>query len=243
MAWNTTGCDVDTAKQTASSILFSRAGSATVRQVEVSETMEVRGLTETAGKGKVPNAANIVDNTVQTAYYAFIDGLVFTITVTSGTKEEWSAARKDESGQWVATKRTTTYAATGLNTNVWGTTPLDSDGQKITLSASGVSRVVSRDKSTSYVFSFNGNTLVSTVETVVTEVRYINSKTNADAIVNANNSASSYTTATCTSIGICSIVVPSGTEKFASARYVSPRDGWSVTITAKTHGHSGPNWS
>ena len=243
MAWTTNGCDVDTGKQTASSILFSRSGATTVRQIETDEVMEVRGLTQSAGKGKVPNAANIVDNTTQTSYYAFIDGLVFSITVTTGTKEEWSAARKDESGQWVATKHTKTYAVKGLNTSVWGTTPLDSDGTAIVLSTSGVTRTISKDKTASFVYSAEGDTLCATVTTTVKECRYISTQAAAEAIVNANTSSSSMGSATHRGLFVISLPVTSGTEKFASARYVSPQAGWTVTITEKAFGHSGTNWS
>lgn len=242
MAWTTNGCDVDTGKQTASSILFSRSGASTVRQIETDEVMEVRGLTQSAGKGKVPNAANIVDNTTQTTYYAFIDGLVFSINVITGFKEEWSAARKDESGQWVATKHTKTYAVKGL-TNVWGTTQLDSDGTAIVLSTSGVTRTISRDKTASFVYSAEGDVLAATVTTTVKECRYINSQAAANAIVNANTSVSSMGSATHRGLFVISIPVTSGTEKFASARYVSPQAGWTVTITEKVFGHSGTGWS
>lgn len=250
MSWGSTGCDVKTAKQTASTILFSRAGAATVRQIETVETKEVRGLNETAGLSKVPNAANVDDQTVQTIYYAFIDGLVFTITVMTGTKTEWSSARKDESGQWVATCRVYTYAPKGLNTSVWKTTPINSDGQVITLSANGVSRTVSRDKSTAFAFNFSGMILCTTIETKVTEYKYINSEANATAKVNANNQAaghSSVTTQVSSAQGTApapyaSFVIPYGTEKFASSRYVSPNEGWSVTVTEKIYGFSGNGW-
>ena len=243
MAWSTTGCNVDTGKQTASSILFSRAGSTTIRQIETEEVMEVRGLTAAAGKGKVPDASNVVDNTTQTTYYAFIGGVVHTINVISGSKEEWSAMRKDESGQWYATKRTKTYSSNVGSVSAWGTTPLDETGTAITLSASGVSKVISVDKSTSFVFDAMGDVLTASVTTEVLEYRYVKTKANADTIVNANTSASSQGTARHGTVTVVIVPVQTGTEKFASSRFVSAEAGWTVTVTKKTYTHQGTNWS
>lgn len=249
MAWNNTGCDVTLSKQTSSSILFAHSGAATVRQVEETETMEVRGLTETAGMDKVPSAGSIVDNTVQTTYYAFIDSLVFSITVTTGTKEEWSAARRDESGQWTATKTTIKYSASGLDTDIWGTTPMNESGVRVSLSASGVTRTISTDKTASFCHKVGGSILSTTIQTTVFETRYIDSEASARAIVDANIGVSGYLTVTTKapdddiSVGHAWYWIPYGTEKFASARYVSPSEGWTVTITHKEYSFiQGQGW-
>ena len=118
MSWSNVyscGLSVDTSKRTESSILFSNGLDITVRQWECVSTQEVRALAESAATGKVPNCASAVtgsDSTVQTVYYRHIDGRTVSITVTTGSKTQYSAARRDESGQWVCTETTTDYFAT-----------------------------------------------------------------------------------------------------------------------------------
>lgn len=249
MAWGEGG-SVTAGKMSASTILFACNGAATVRQVEVCETVEVRGLDATRGRAKVPDSADeVVDNTVQTQYWASIGGVTYAINVTTGTKEEWSAARRDESGQWVATKATHTYFATGLDTSVWGTTELDSDGAQVALSAAGTPVVVSRDKSSAMAFQFVTAKLITTVETVNKEYRYVSDEAAAKAIVSANNSVAGYVTVSTYveppdgvlpgPYGI--FTIPYGTERFASARFVSRKHGWSVSVTEKTYGFVGGN--
>lgn len=247
MAWGSTGCTVKTSKQSASTILFARQGAATVRQTETVETKEVRGLTEESGEG----LAAVSDSTVQTAYYAHIDGLTFAITVVTGWKEEWGAARKDESGQWVATCRKTTYTSNVGSVPAWGTTPLDAEGKAVALSAAGVSRTVGRDKSSSLVYTFAGMRLITTIETVNVEYRYVADEAAAQAIVAANSTVADYVTVSthvesqgsALPAPYAYFAIPYGTEKYASARYVSPSEGWCVSVTAKTHGFvEGNGW-
>ena len=246
MAWTDTGTSVDTNKTSASSILFAKNGAATVRQWEVVETSEVRALTQDAGQGKVPDTATEVksdDATTQTTYWASIDGTTYSISVTTGTKTEYGAARRDESGQWVCTATKHTYFATGLDTEVWGTTELDENGGTVTL-GSGVTRTVSTSASTSFVFSMNGDVLYSTLTTKVEEVNYIASEAAANAIASGWSSAATYVTSKHGSTGVIVYMgVLGGTEKFAESHFVSASRGWTVTKTTKTYGHSGTNWS
>lgn len=251
MAWGA-GASVEAGKTSASSILFACNGAATVRQVEVCESVEVRGMDVTHGKAKVPDEpSEIVDNTVQTLYWASIGGVTYAINAVTGTKEEWSAARRDESGQWVATKTTHTYFVTGLDTNVWGTTELDADGASITLSNGGKAVTVSRDKTSSLAFRYGSMPLITTVETVNVEYRYVADEAAASAIVSANSTIAGYETVStyvAPPDGVLPgpyafFTIPYGTEKFASARYVSPKHGWSVSVTTKTYGFvQGNGW-
>lgn len=242
MGWTTTGCTVRTSKQTASTILFCRPGAKSVFQVETEEIHEIRGLTEDAARAKVPDAAGVVDNTVETVYYAFIDSLVFSLTARTGAKSEWAAARADESGQWVAQCRTRSFAVKGLDTAVWGTTPLNENGEAIVLSADGRSRVASVDSSFSVACQAKGGTaLVTKIETSLSEIRYVSTEQAAYALVQANDGTSmnylTYVYRVSTGLNESedreTCTVPQGVEKSATMRFVSPKEGWSVFVTAK----------
>ena len=248
MAWSTTGTRVKISKVPASTILFSRNGSRTIRQVEVVETAEIRGLTETAAN----NLCGITENTTQTSYYAKIDGDVYSFTATTGTKTEVSGARKDDSGQWVVTERKTTYSVTPSSLpSGWGTTPLNEQGETISLSASGKSHDISIDFSASRLWTFAGHPVNQTIKVVMSEIRYVTNKTAADALVTSNTADNvgdttlthdvSYNTGAGTTPSISEgawCTVKTGTEKFASARYVSEKEGWCVNVTTKTYGYS-----
>ena len=247
MGWTTTGTRVKISNVPASTILFSRNGSQTIRQLEVVETTEIRGLTQSAAEGM----CGIEENTTQTSYYAKISGTVFTFTGTTGTKKEWSGARADDSGQWVVTERKTTYSVTPSPLpQGWGTTPLNERGEAITLSASGTSYDVTIDFSSSRLWTYGGHPVNQTIKAVMSEIRYVATKAAADALVVANTtdtvgdttlkhdvqySLQSGTTAVAT-LAWCT--VKTGTEKFASARYVSEKEGWCVNVTTKTYGYS-----
>lgn len=251
MGWSTIGEDIETGKQVASSILFAKNGAATIRQVETVETEEVRGMLAENAKGKVI----LDDHTEQTAYWANIGGSVFSITVTSGYKVEWSAARVDDSGQWVATKRKTTYTTYPAQLpSDWGTTELNPDGEEVTLSASGVTNVVAIDLSRGVIFSFNGKPVTQQLKTLTKEIRYITSQAAAESVVSANTVDSvgdvqlyqdgeiEMGDGTTQRITMAWCTVKSGTENFASARYVSEKEGWCVTVTEKIHSYSAAGW-
>ena len=181
MAWGSTGATVVTNKESSSSILFALNGTTPIRQYECVQTTEIRGLNESTAKGMVPDGSTnaIVDNTVQTTYYTngLGDGLVYSFTATTGTKTVWSASRVDETNQWVAVKKEYSYCTSTIP-NVWGTTKLDSDGTAKTPYANGTSHVVSIDKTASHVCTFDNMTLISTVKTTVTEIRYVDTQRN-----------------------------------------------------------------
>jgi hypothetical protein len=235
MSWGTTGATVVTSKESSSSILFAKNGVTPIRQYETVETTEIRGLTEVNAKSRV----GVTDSTVQTTYYtnSLGDGVVYSFTALTNTKTEITASRVDETGQWVAVQKVHTYSTSTIP-NTWGTSKIDSDGRAVSLSSSGVSRNVSYDKSMGYVFSYNGNTLYSTNVTEVTEIAYIDTQAHANAIVSSNTTNSlSYSKVKCVvSNGTYTLQVASGTEKHASAHYVDAEHGWSVTVTATTHG-------
>ena len=251
MAWSTTGTRVKISKVPASTILFSRNGSTTIRQVEVVETDEIRGLTETAAN----NLCGITENTTQTSYYAKIDGDVYSFTATTGVKTEVSGARKDDSGQWVVTERKTTYSVTPSPLpQGWGTTPLNEFGEAITLSASGKSYDITIDFSSSRLWVFNNKPVNQTIKAVVSEIRYVTNKAAADSLVTANtidtvgdttlkmDGTLTMANGTTQTITIAWCIVKTGTEKFASARYVSEKEGWCVNVTTKTYGYSAAGW-
>ena len=247
MAWGNT-CNVDTGVQTSSSILFAKNGQKSIRQVETVETTETRGMTVTAGKdqGKV-----IDDQTTQTTYWSNIDGEIHSIDVTTGTKTEWSSARKDESGQWVATKRVTTYSVIPATLpDIWGTKKLDANGneEQPPSEAGAGETVVSFDRSTSHIVTFDGKSLVSTISTEISEITKISTEAAAKAIVNAWQ-ATPETKYVHTPYSVddpdnegavipCSWAardVTVGTEKYASAKFVSSAEGWTVTKTKKVY--------
>ena len=251
MAWSTTGTRVRISKVPASTILFSRNGSTTIRQVEVVETAEIRGLTETAAN----NLCGITENTTQTSYYAKIDGDVYSFTATTGVKTEVSGARKDDSGQWVVTERKTTYSVTPSSLpQGWGTTPLNERGETIELSANGKSYDVTIDFSSSRLWTFNGHPVNQTIKAVMSEIRYVTTKAAADSLVTANtidtvgdtqlkmDGTITTGTGTTQTITIAWCNVKTGTEKFASARYVSEKEGWCVNVTTKTYSYSAAGW-
>lgn len=249
MGWNTTGTDVCISKQTTSSILFAASGQTTIYQRETAVTTETRGLTEAAAKS-MADAATGDDTTVEATYYMHINGTTYSFrAITSGSRKDKGAARRDESGQWVYTETVHTFSTTEISGSVWGTTPLDSDGNAITLSQGGSEVTVSVDKSVSRL----AWDVFQTVTTTVKEYRRVNSQANATAIVSAAAAATNVTqhvvyhhqiiehagepnqdmiTAWVTYMG--------GTEKFASARYVSAAEGWTVTVTQKNYGWSSP---
>ena len=253
MAWGSTGTSVCTSKQSASSILFARPGSTTVRQWEVVTTTEIRALAESTAKDAVPDTAQetaSVDNTVQTEYYASIGGRTYAITATTGSKTVKGASRRDESGQWMRTDTYHEYFVTGLDTNVWGTTELDADGNAVTLTSGGTEVVVGYDRTTSRV----AWDVFSQVSTTVKEYRNIDTKAHAEAIVNSNSSNGTGTnvvyhhqTLSLSGSGqgaqdmvTAWVTVPSGTDKFASARYCGASQGWTVTVTIKQYSWTSP---
>ena len=246
MAWHDTAtddCSVDTNKTSASSILFAKNGAATVRQWEVVETSEVRALTETAGQGKVPDTATEVKNddaTTQTTYWASIDGTTYSITVTTGTKTEYGAARRDESGQWVCTATTHKYFATGLDSK-WGTTELDENGSAVTL-GSGTERTTSISKSMTFQFTAENDSLYATLTTTVSEVAYIKDQTTANSIVSGHLASPTHRTIKHGNIILVARDIIIGDEKFAEAHFVSESRGWTVTKTTKSYGYEGTGW-
>ena len=252
MGWNTTGTDVCISKQTTSSILFAASGQTTIYQRETAVTTETRGLTEAAAKS-MADAATGDDTTVEATYYAHINGTTYSFNaITSGIRKDKGAARRDESGQWVYTETVHTFSTTEISGSVWGTTPLDEDGNPITLTAAGHEVMVSIDKSVSRL----AWDVFQTVTTTVKEVRHVNTQANATAIVNAAAAASNVTQQTVYRHQIISqagqadqdlitawVTFMSGTEKFASARYCGAADGWTVTVTQKDYGWSSPTAS
>ena len=253
MAWHDTAtgdCSVDTNKASASSILFAKNSAETVRQWEVVETTEVRALTEDAGQGKVPDTENEVksdDATTQATYWANIDGTTYSITVTTGTKTEYGAARRDESGQWVCTKTKHTYFATGL-TSKWGTTELDENGSAVTL-GSGVEQTTSVSRTVTLVRQYNADgkahTVSSATTTTVKEWKYISTEGKAMEYLSGLSQSISYNTYTLTQYAyqldsalpqfILYATVPEGSESFGEVHYVSKSRGWTATVTTKEY--------
>ncbi|MBQ2629422.1 MAG: hypothetical protein IJG13_07075 [Kiritimatiellae bacterium] len=250
MAWSTTGTEVCVSKQTTSSILFAASGQTTIYQRETDVTTETRGLTEAVAKGMADAAAGD-DTTVEATYYAHINGTTYSFkAITSGSRKEKGSARRDESGQWVYTETVRTFSTTAISNLVWGTTPLDADGNAITLSSTGSEVMVSVDKSVSRL----AWDVFQTVTTTVKEYRRVDTQAHAEAIVSAAASATNVTQQTVYRHQIVEqagqadqdlitawVTFMSGTEKFASARYVSAAEGWTVTVTQKDYGWSSPN--
>jgi hypothetical protein len=250
MSWSTTGAAVDTAKTPTSVILFSRSGQTTIRQTEVAETSQTRGLTKAAALA----LAGVVDTSVEEVYYKHIDGRTYSFTAkVSGTRTTKTASRANEADGWTVTTETVTYSVSPSPTqNGWTTTRLDEDGNAATLTSSGTSRVLSYDRATSHVVW----DVYSVVSTTTTEVRNIDTQAHAEAIVNANQgdavqngmiqywqqlNTSSSPGAQAQWMVTAWAYLPLGTQKSASARYVSAEDGWSVTIVTKVYDWDSPN--
>lgn len=247
-AWQTaftgTGVTVKTSKQIASSILFSKLGATTIYQIETEEVTEYRG----AGEG-VLDLVVFSDNTTQTPYYAQIGGEVYSFTKTSGTRTTWSATRNAK-GVWTGTKRVVTFTTNPATIpSPWGTAKLDAEGRQIALTASGVSRTTSYDKSFSYEFAVGSDVLLTTVERKTTQVEYIDTEAHAQAIVTANTSNTiNYVTKKHLLYTFLVPVyayreVPIGTIKSASASYNSVEKGWTVTISENIYNAQGTGWS
>lgn len=247
MAWANTyanGAAVETSKQTSSSILFAHSGYGTViRQVETVETKEVRGLDESAAREK---GGTISDSTAQHQAWAHIFGRTHSISYLTGSKTEYSAARRDESGQWVVTETKHTFSISPANLPTdWGTTELDADGNAVSLSSGGDAAIsVSVEKTVSRLAWDVFQTLTTTVK----EIRHVNTEANARSLVSANTPATQATPATVYYHSTLNgndtvsswVSYMNGTEKFASARRVSESEGWTVTVTEKVYGWSSP---
>ena len=240
----TVGCDVKTSKTSASTIVFAKNGSTTIRQTETIEITEYRGLDATSALAKV----TVNDQTVQTKYYATIGGEQYSITLMSGTKTEVTAQRANDADGWTVTKRVTTYTSNPATsatafTNVWTTSIAAS-------SATGT--VESYEMSRSHCRTCgDGHALYSTKSVTVTEYR--NLTQSAATTLVSNNTADTVTDTTIyfdAYIDLSSsgsgnnqwvttawYVLPIGTEKRASMRNAG--DGaYSVTVTETVHGWS-----
>lgn len=233
------GCDVKTSKQSASTIVFAKNGSTTIRQIETIETTEYRGLDKTSALAK----AGVTDNTVQTKYYATIDGEQYSITLMSGTKTEVTAQRSNEADGWTVTSRVTTYTSNPATsatafTNVWSTSIAAS-------SATGTVESYERSRSHCITCGPTGNrfALYSTKTVTVTEYKNL-TQSAAQTLVN-NNTADTVTDKTLYfqnyydsswHTGLW-YTLQTGTEKRASMR--SAGDGaYSVTVTQTDYGYT-----
>lgn len=243
-AFTGTGVSVKTTVNIASAILFSKQGATTIYQVEKEEVTEYRGAGEA-----ICNSVVFSDNTTSTAYYAQIAGEVFSFTATTGTRTQWSATRQ-ANGVWTGVKRVTTFSTNPSPIpSPWGTTKLDGDGNAITLSTSGVSKVINLDGSASYEWAVGSDVLLKKVARKETQVKYVSTQAAAQSIVTANTSNTIvYTTYSHLLYQFlvpvyCYRMVPVGTIKTANASYVSPEQGWAVTIVETTYSASGTGWS
>ena len=248
MSWSTTGAAVDTAKTPTSVILFSRSGQTTIRQTEVAETSQTRGLTKAAALA----LAGVVDTSVEEVYYKHIDGRTYSFTAkVSGTRTTKTASRANEADGWTVTTETVTYSVSPSPTqNGWTTTQLDEDGNAATLTSSGTSRVLTYERATSHV-AFG---VYSVISTTTREIRHIDTQAHAEAIVNANQGdavadgcvsmwqyLSTSSSGTYTWMKTAWVILPIGTNKTAQARYVSAEDGWTVTVVEKVYSWSSGN--
>lgn len=247
MSWDNSGngTAVKTSVQDSTSILFAANGMTTIRLREKVTTTEHRGVTMSRAEAMAAST----DSTTQTTYYRFANGRLYSFTATTGTKTDWTASLMDPSGGSYAVERETEYSVvwpTGEQAK-WGTNELDERGNTITLSSSGSSAVVSYDKQLNHVFTYADVSLFETVATTVSEIRRIDTEAHAKSIVDTKNSAAnnsiSYPTryyqstpVSGTTITLYRVKVASGTQTHASARFVSDKEGWTVTVTEAVHG-------
>lgn len=246
MAWNSNATPVDTAKTAASSILCAPPGLTAIRQREAVETSEKRGLTKTAALA----AAGVMDDTSQTTYYRYYGRRVYSFTATTGTKTVATARRANDADGWTLTTTVTTYSIHPATLpNGWGTTPLDPDGNPISLSAGGDSGiVVSYQTQLSHVYTWTTfasssssttltSALFSKTETTVTEYRHFNSEASAQAKANSLTSANvAFTTLVApyrqTAVQSAYRTLPTGTTTTAVVRQASNGEGWTVVATS-----------
>ena len=240
MAWNATGASVSLSKIAASSILFAKNGAETIRLVETEEVVEVRGLTKSEALKRV----GVTDNTQQTMYYAHIGDDDHSITVTSGEKVEISASRANNADGWTVSEKHITYATTP------STLPACWKTSRAEAGVTQLDEIVSRDRSSSYIWHRESNTVFSTKTTTVSESKGL-TKDEADAIVNATATENTY--------GITTLYwqaynkeaggglpagwitwaythAQTGKDVCASARKISDEEGWSVTKTVVEYG-------
>ncbi len=210
------GCDVKVSKQSSSTILFCKTGQTTIRQKETETVTEYRGLDEASANTKV----GVTDGTSQTTYYATLGGDDHSITVTTGTITKKSARRANEARGWTLTVREVTYSVEGLDTTVWKTSR--------TLTATS-EIVVSVEKTTSYVFSMDGNVLMSKRTTTVKEKRHFSTQALANAAYTA--SGHSYKEYKCGTNVVKKCTIPYGTERSVSVTFVSAEEGWTARAT------------
>lgn len=242
-AFTGTGVTVKTTVNMASSILFSKQGATTIYQVEKEEVTEYRGAGEA-----ICDSVVFSDNTTSIPYYAQIAGEVFSFTATTGTRTQWSATRNSH-GVWTGVKRVTTFSTNPSPIpSPWGTAKLDAEGAVISLTTQGISKVVNLDGSSSYEWAVGSSVLLKNVSRKETHVRYISTQAAAQAIVTANTSNTiQYTLYKHLLYDFIVPVyvyrqVPVGTVKTANASYVSPEQGWSVTIVETTYTAGGGGW-
>jgi len=233
MAWNTTGCNVVTSKDSASSVLFSKSGETTIRQCETVLVTETRGLTENAAKSKVTPPT--YTDYAETAYFRVIDNVTYKIVVRTGTETRHTARRADESNQWIYTKTQTTFAPNVTVTNYgWSTTDA---GRALT--DAGVTVPISQDKTATYQFQYAGDAISSVVTSTVQEIRLLTETGKNNYLAQASAGATMKKHVH----GLAYSWFNDGTDVMVSARYVSAEEGWTVTKTTKVYSFSGNGWS
>ena len=236
MAWLTSSTEIPVSANATTSILFSKTGQDIVRLKETEQVYEIRALTEGAALALV----GVTDTTTTTTYYATFGEDEYSITVTTGTKTELTAARANEARGWLVTKRVVTYAPDGLDTKVWTTSH----------SGTGSSgRIVSISLSSSPVQTFINTTLFSTKKTTVREYTGL-TKTEAESILNGCTTATALTAQTMKCLtktktnnewvdtSWCYAQVNKGTQEYASARNVSTDEGYTVSKTTEEYSWS-----
>lgn len=246
MAWNTTGCTVITAKESASSVLFAKDGQTTIRQIEIVETTEIRGLTEANAKGRV-SGPTLSNDYAETTYYKVIDGATYQFLGRTGTETRHAARRVDETNQWVYTKTETTFSLNVNPTeNAYGWSTIEGGN---TLSADGVEVPVSSDKTATYQYKYGGEAICATVTTSVVEYRHVTTEGKNAYVALSSAGAQMYNHNYVRTQAEAGIGNPYGTLAYAifmhgtdtqySARYVSAQEGWTVTKTTKTYSWTG----
>ena len=223
----------------ASSIAYCANG-LILRQVQAVETVEYVGLTKDAAYLLATLSS---DATTTTIYYHGLgsktgSGSSATYSeyaacgVTTGAKTDYVASRANAADGWKVTATTTTYTA-GATTG-WTTT------RPTAATTTGIE--TGRTPSSAYLFAYNNNPIYSTEQTITTEYRFL-TKAEADTKVANNNTNNTVMGRWLYGTSTVYAYTWKGTVSSAVSRYIDHDNGYTVTVTTKTLGASGNNWS
>lgn len=231
-AIRTAGLEVETGRNSATSIAYSANG-LTLRQKETVTTTEYRGLTKAAAQQLEDLETAASDTTASVTYYHQIGDTsdYATVSLMTGGKVDYVPRREDEGDAWTCVKTETAYEAVGAGTGSGWTTTRPSGA-----ASTGVQ--ISKDMRKTWIWS----NFYAVETTTVTEYRYLTlSEANAKVSDNTSNNVQMHTYTASSGLAWC--YAQAGTAKTAAARYVDAENGYTVTVTQTDYSGEGSGWS